>query len=47
MGAHWSVLPDGIHGSVSLTISGVVPDERSRTEMLAVIRSVRFHPNAD
>ena len=47
MGAHWAVLPDGFRGRILLTISGVVPDEHSRSEMLAVIRSVRFPPNAD
>lgn len=44
VGAHWSELPDGFHGSIELTIIGAAPDENTRSEMLAVIRSVQFHP---
>jgi len=43
MGAHWAELPEGIHASIALTISGAAPTETSRSEMLAVIQSVRFH----
>jgi len=44
MGAHWPVLPNEFHDSIELTIIGAAPDEHNRTELLAVIRSVRFHP---
>jgi len=41
--AHWAELSEGTFGSVSLTIVGKVQNERSLSEMLAVIQSVRFH----
>jgi hypothetical protein len=47
MGAHWTVLPQGIHSSISLTISGAVPNGNSRSVMFAVIQSVRFHPRPE
>lgn len=41
MDAYWAL--EESFGSKALTINGAAPDERSRTELLAVIRSVHFH----
>lgn len=45
LGAHWPELPLNVFHRTALTLVGAAPDRYSRSELLAVIQSVRWKQN--
>ena len=43
MGAHWPELPLNVFHRTALTLVGTAPDRHTRSELLAVIQSVRWN----